>query len=444
MAEDDQKTTLNIVTVHGTFDGKYNENQEMNNSHRWYYETSEFSKTLRESLESSYKILWTNFNWSGKNQESERLKASRKLRDFLIASQDTHVNTLLLSHSHGGNVVLKHLKDSPLFHNTKAITFGTPFVHVKSIRSIALLKSIAISAFLIYVCISILVLLWYIALFISTTKFEDSLIVILGAIILLAPVVLLCRRYWSQIENQTWVIWWRDRKKLKSLKKVMKEKKYLHLIYHNEDEAIAALTNDSFIEVPFLFYRKTVNILSWMLLFVTYGSLFYILREAIDVTQIAVIAVIFTPIFIGISYYLFKLPLIWIGNILNKPAKRIVGKNLTNRLRRIGRGADTGSDIFMDSHPDIAPSNYIDLSSREELKKVFVDIKNNADINLINRKSILIERLMQSRGNLLEVISPPAGGSKYPEDKLTDALIHCNYFTSSMGNYLAKYIKTLY
>lgn len=227
MAEDDQKKTLNIVTVHGTFDGKYNENQEMNNSHRWYYETSEFSKTLRESLESSYKILWTNFNWSGKNQESERLKASRKLRDFLIASQDTHVNTLLLSHSHGGNVVLKHLKDSPLFHNTKAITFGTPFVHVKSIRSIALLKSIAISAFLIYVCISILVLLWYIALFISTTKFEDSLIVILGAIILLAPVVLLCRRYWSQIENQTWVIWWKDRKKLKSLKKVMKEKKIL-------------------------------------------------------------------------------------------------------------------------------------------------------------------------------------------------------------------------
>jgi hypothetical protein len=117
-----------IVGVHGTFAA-----EQEDAGPRWWQEGASavrlwFDETLRG------RVVWDRaFHWSGKNKESDRLKAAKALL--------ARLNTLrgwggvhLIGHSHGGLVVWRALclgkrRRMDLSHVKSWATVGTPFLH---------------------------------------------------------------------------------------------------------------------------------------------------------------------------------------------------------------------------------------------------------------------------------------------------------------------------
>jgi hypothetical protein len=70
------------------------------------------------------------FAWTGANRESDRLAAGHALKDLLLWFEKCKIRYHLVAHSHGGNVVLRALKDLPRDpkHLGSVIFLGTPFL----------------------------------------------------------------------------------------------------------------------------------------------------------------------------------------------------------------------------------------------------------------------------------------------------------------------------
>jgi hypothetical protein len=73
-----------------------------------------------------------NFEWSGSNSHKARLKAGKRLSRALKNSINSYPQAkhFVISHSHGGNVVLYALRDEQLQQQLSGIMcMGTPFIH---------------------------------------------------------------------------------------------------------------------------------------------------------------------------------------------------------------------------------------------------------------------------------------------------------------------------
>ncbi|MBN7817789.1 esterase/lipase family protein [Algoriphagus pacificus] len=108
-----------VILIHGTFA----KNAE------WIQKDSSFQLALMKSLKSD--VIFSKFDWDGKNCHSSRINYGDKLRIVLEKSLLNNPNDehILIAHSHGGNVAmyaLSKMKNS--FSNVSLVTLATPFI----------------------------------------------------------------------------------------------------------------------------------------------------------------------------------------------------------------------------------------------------------------------------------------------------------------------------
>jgi len=115
---DDTRTTPGksepdlVIFVHGTFAGDKDE-QEVGG--RWWQRDSEAWQWFETNLPAGTVLPTAErrlFQWSGKNTQVERLKASTKLLALLIALENEGRGYHLVGHSHGGSVIWEALVSS--------------------------------------------------------------------------------------------------------------------------------------------------------------------------------------------------------------------------------------------------------------------------------------------------------------------------------------------
>jgi hypothetical protein len=122
------RSLATIVGVHGTFAAVPEDEGP-----RWWQEGASavrlwFEETLRD------RVVWDRaFHWSGKNKESDRLKAAKAVLARLDALRGWG-GVHLIGHSHGGLVVWRALclgkrRKVDLSHVKSWATVGTPFLH---------------------------------------------------------------------------------------------------------------------------------------------------------------------------------------------------------------------------------------------------------------------------------------------------------------------------
>jgi hypothetical protein len=111
-----------IFTVHGTFDAHPDDDGSL-----WWQRGSLFHQALLAELAKRGipQIDYRPFHWSGANAESHRLGAARRLAKSLLKQKQGP--TIVVGHSHGGNVIVDALARARRQVFPAVVTFGTPF-----------------------------------------------------------------------------------------------------------------------------------------------------------------------------------------------------------------------------------------------------------------------------------------------------------------------------
>jgi hypothetical protein len=98
---------IKIITVHGTF-----ASQPSDHGEAWWQKDSAFIRAVSERLQNTLTII--PFHWSGRNSELDRRAAGDKLFQLILREiKDDSSPIVLISHSHGGNVVAFALDNFP-------------------------------------------------------------------------------------------------------------------------------------------------------------------------------------------------------------------------------------------------------------------------------------------------------------------------------------------
>jgi hypothetical protein len=126
-----------VLPVHGTWANT------TSGTRAWWQAGSDFCSRMNQALENNGCLArcWADvglvltdrpqaFAWTGANRESDRVAAGHALADTLRWFEKASIRYHLVAHSHGGNVVLRALKDLPLDpKNLSAIILlDTPFL----------------------------------------------------------------------------------------------------------------------------------------------------------------------------------------------------------------------------------------------------------------------------------------------------------------------------
>jgi hypothetical protein len=132
-ADDPNATCWSITLIHGTWGRGFFPGVPTKKP-RWFEEGSAFRAMLESELKDRgfrYKI--SEFSWSGSNSIIERDQAARELAGNLSRQVITQ-RSLLIGHSHGGNIALRALK---LLGEQRGpawvATMATPFLQIKAI-----------------------------------------------------------------------------------------------------------------------------------------------------------------------------------------------------------------------------------------------------------------------------------------------------------------------
>ena len=115
---------LRIVAVHGT-----NDNDLASRGERWWQTDSPFyTEFMARFGDDADKIEWLPWHWDGKNAQDSRIAAGKRLKsDLLKLQRDKPKKTVLIGHSHGGNVAEYAFKDLKDKTDYRIVTVGTPF-----------------------------------------------------------------------------------------------------------------------------------------------------------------------------------------------------------------------------------------------------------------------------------------------------------------------------
>jgi hypothetical protein len=120
-----------IISIHGTYASKPKEEGD-----QWWQRGSYFERHLRECVETDGGTLsFQPLMWDGKNEESSRLRAAKELVERCKALEGSGERYFLIGHSHGGSIIsnallLANEAKLSLPNMLKAITVGTPFIHI--------------------------------------------------------------------------------------------------------------------------------------------------------------------------------------------------------------------------------------------------------------------------------------------------------------------------
>src|SRR5262249_53978980 len=104
-----QPTAMNtkIITVHGTFASDPSDHGDA-----WWQEGSPFIRDVSVLVQNTLTVI--PFHWNGHNNELDRRKAGDELFRLILREADGDSSPIvLISHSHGGNVVAFALDNFP-------------------------------------------------------------------------------------------------------------------------------------------------------------------------------------------------------------------------------------------------------------------------------------------------------------------------------------------
>jgi len=142
-----------ITLIHGTFA----------KDAPWVQEKSEVRNTLQNEITGN--IVFDSLDWSGKNSHDARYEAAVELKQKLVTQINDYPlhEKILISHSHGGNIVLYALnmlgEDAKYF---KVVTMATPFLNVR-IRSflsnLKIFKNLSYLAFGLFALVFIVMII---------------------------------------------------------------------------------------------------------------------------------------------------------------------------------------------------------------------------------------------------------------------------------------------
>jgi hypothetical protein len=275
-----------IVMVHGTYAADQDDSGP-----QWWQDGS----AVRASFEETFRgraACDIAFHWTGKNKESERLEAARRLLarlEFLRGSAGVH----LIGHSHGGLAIWRALclgkrRGVDLSKVKSWATVGTPFLHFAfDLAALnVVLASVAVSVGAVFGIWAVLTLLPYgIALAISGSYLFEAL-----ALATCAAVALACASVRGLVQTlyAAWSSWWDSRAQADAWKE--HGGKWLGL-WSDDDEAIRGLRQSKKLEGDWRAYLPLpagadtlANELVWSTLrrFVQGSDL--LARELVDVT----------------------------------------------------------------------------------------------------------------------------------------------------------------
>ncbi len=103
---------------------------------QWWQLGSPFETRLRENVAAKEGMLsFQRLRWDGRNAETSRRKSAAALLERCPELEGRSEPYVLIGHSHGGSIISNALllacqAKQPLHHLLKAITVGTPFLHL--------------------------------------------------------------------------------------------------------------------------------------------------------------------------------------------------------------------------------------------------------------------------------------------------------------------------
>lgn len=423
-----------IISVHGTFAGPEFSPLKSNQSKEFYRKSSPFAQKLLKELPGAH---WQEFTWNGKNLESERLKAAKKLSLILKSRFSSDSNLIFLAHSHGGNVAKYAISDADLINTNQILySFGTPYIRTMS-KSVffEVLKRVVFDLLLIVWIASIALSPFLYDLFgldfydDSQFTFAEKYVVPAGVILISA--ILLFGAIFKPITGHKFLRRFKPDKLSANLPRILP-------IYHLQDEAIAALKTEAHIEIPSAIFSKPVNkiIQASVLIYFYFRFLSEIISKGISDVDIDFIWLAFKVAAINSLALLILLgiPGFIIYSFVRDPINKYVARFINETLRHASTGQDSIHTISISTGPELAAAQKVEFQEDEALLITALERTGSlANSSLIENKSKILGTLIASNKDIFEVISSSS--------QIANSLVHCNYFTDEMAKFLASNIK---
>ncbi|MDB2438776.1 hypothetical protein N9W89_08685 [Hellea sp.] len=426
--------TLNIliVPVHGTFAGEANLEKNGTSAHEeWWHQEHIFAQTFINYLKDKQPgttVHWKDFQWTGANKDKERLKAAKDLYVELQSPSDVqeYDRVILIGHSHGGSVINYMLDHHDEDLNVEIYTIGTPFSHLHGLwRPFFLTSFLALLVAFVFS----LVLIEPIAQFVetrpnwNTDKWES-----LNFWKLILPLYILLLLGWRIFQKPMF-----QQYKHRTKGPV---KNHFRLIYHPEDEAIAALSVVPERQYNFASAVKIVSIVLAFLLFlwlsylaIRHGTVLYETESAdefrVYIRSVALMENAKTIFLIGALCFFVPLILqVFLGYMI-KPFNRFFSKILNGFLYNNGLGNDLGRIRTMNAEPQLPSKTNFPKVLHSRLEHIYDHMVADTTNHLGQTKSKVLSA-MSSGHDLFTAL-------ELNKSRLSKALVHCNYFTQDMA-----------
>ncbi len=441
----DQNThPLHVVTVHGTFSGRKNIPDPVAADQEFFSSKSDFAKTLKTQLEIK---SWHEYEWGGANLESDRRRASRKFGRFISGlNLGPGEDLLVLAHSHGGNVALDGLRHAPISNRISLYTFGTPFIW-KETRFFLSALAIILPNIVFFLAVLAMALviglghLQYLAYGVPLVEiprgpaanaffanFNKTLAIPVACLIsALAAFFLII---WPLKKSR-----YRARFKYEDL-----ERFRLARVWRTDDEAIAMLASEPNIAVPISIFNSFFRFVS-AALFV--GFVLWAVRDGyLQVQEFRsnidsnlsfneILPFGAEKIGLGLSVLLTLMAIYPIIQfVFKKPLTWIMSRPVNSLLRKTAMGEDGYIRIDANHRPDIPRQFVTELNeSHKDMEAIMDEVKKISDDYLVEHRTAIMRTLSTGDGYLQDILH---------DTDLTKSLIHCNYFTNAMAQYIAK------
>ncbi|MBT1450622.1 hypothetical protein KJ365_06975 [Glaciecola sp. XM2] len=246
-----------LVTVHGTGAGDVTSSGD-----KWWQLGSVFLTDLQTRLELDPKrVEIVPFQWDvGPNSEEKRRAAGNKLKDLLHSYDKAGDDYYLVGHSHGGSVIyhslLQSVADKMPFAGLKTwCTVGTPFLDYRPNTFLfQRLKSIGLT-FCTSGIVSFVLGLWIMLMTITRESVNQSVIE-MGHAMLIYGAIIYSILWVYERRKKTWF----TRAQKKEVEQIYKDR--WCGLWHQEDEAISALSNVKAINAPIIPHTFLQQIIS--------------------------------------------------------------------------------------------------------------------------------------------------------------------------------------